>query len=112
MGLMGYSSKFVGKSSERISTSFVWIFFDGKVGLKALNDSSITLIPKKLDPETTSDFQPISLLNSCIKLITKNLANRLQKWILQPIHTNKYGFLLGLLNTSISVSRRVEKLSF
>lgn len=42
---------------------------------------------------TASDFRPISLLNFSIKIITKLLANRLQKVILQLIHKNQYGFL-------------------
>ena len=37
---------------------------------------------------------PISVLNSVLKIITKFLANRLQKIILKKIvHKNQYGFL-------------------
>lgn len=39
------------------------------------------------------DFRPISLLNTCIKLITKLLADRLQTIILQLVHQNQYGFI-------------------
>jgi hypothetical protein len=42
---------------------------------------------------STNDSKPISLLNFSIKIITKLLANRLQKMILKPIHTNQNGFL-------------------
>lgn len=42
---------------------------------------------------TANDFRPISLLNCCLKIITKLLANRLQKIILQLVHINQYGFL-------------------
>jgi hypothetical protein len=51
------------------------------------------LIPKILSPEGPNDFRPISLLNICLKLITKILANRLQEKILQLVHVNQYGFL-------------------
>ena len=40
-----------------------------------------------------NDFRPISLLNSSIKLLTKLLAERLQKIILQLLHGNQYGFI-------------------
>jgi hypothetical protein len=44
-------------------------------------------------PTCANDFRPISLLNSVIKIITKLLANRLQKIILKLVHKNQYGFL-------------------
>jgi mannosylglycoprotein endo-beta-mannosidase len=42
-----------------------------------VNPSLITLIPKKGDTETLSDFRPISLIHSLTKLFTKVLARRL-----------------------------------
>jgi hypothetical protein len=58
-----------------------------------LNESFITLVPKKNNPETVNDFRPISLLNSSIKLLTKILAERLQAVILHLLHANQYGFI-------------------
>jgi hypothetical protein len=68
-------------------------FWEGKVNLQSINDSFITLIPKTNSPEGPNDYRPISLLNSCLKLLTKLLANRLQEKILALVHTNQYGFL-------------------
>jgi hypothetical protein len=51
------------------------------------------LIPKISNPSKVSDFRALSLLNSSINLITKLLANRLPKVILQVIHQNQYEFL-------------------
>jgi hypothetical protein len=68
-------------------------FWDCSINLQSINDSFITLIPKILSPEKPNDFRPISLLNICLKLITKILANRLQYVILQLVHTNQDGFL-------------------
>jgi hypothetical protein len=50
-------------------------------------------VPKTDNPSMVGDFRPISLLNSTFKIITKLLAERLQKVILRLIHKNQYGFL-------------------
>ena len=63
-------------------------FYDGKLDLHILNSGFSTLIPKSYSPETANDYMPITLLNYCLKLITKLLANRLQKVILKIIHKN------------------------
>jgi retron-type reverse transcriptase len=68
-------------------------FYDGNLNLESINSSFITLIPKVDNPLHPSDFRPISLLNTVLKVITKLLANRLQKIILQLVHKNQYGFL-------------------
>jgi hypothetical protein len=55
--------------------------------------SYISLIPKKDTPITINEYRPISLLNSSVRLLTKLLANRLQKVITRLIHKNQYGFI-------------------
>jgi retron-type reverse transcriptase len=55
----------------------------------------ITLIPKVPTPEGIGDYRPITLLNCMLKLITKLLADRLQKIVLKIVHKNQYGFLKG-----------------
>ena len=70
-------------------------FHAGTLNLQSINDGLITLIPKNGSPSTVNDYRPITLLNCCLKLITKLLANRLQKVILQIIHRNQYGFIRG-----------------
>lgn len=57
-------------------------FHQGTVNLQSINYSYITLIPKTDSAATPSEFRPISLLNCTLKIITKLLANRLQKVIL------------------------------
>jgi retron-type reverse transcriptase len=61
--------------------------------LESINSSFITLIPKVENTTSPSDFRTISLLNSVLKILTKLLANRLQKIILKLVHNNQYGFL-------------------
>jgi retron-type reverse transcriptase len=68
-------------------------FFDNRVNLAPINGSFLVLVPKCSNPTTVNDFRPISLLNCCVKMITKLLAERLQKIILKIIHKNQYGFI-------------------
>ena len=44
------------------------------------------LIPKTNSPKIVNDYRLITLLDCCLKLLTKLLANRLQHVILQLIH--------------------------
>lgn len=60
---------------------------------QSINGSYISLIPKKKTPVLVSDYRPISLLNTSIKLIAKLLADRMQEVILSLVHQNQYGFI-------------------
>lgn len=68
-------------------------FYNGNINIKSINYSFITLIPKIDAPITPDDFRPISLLNCTLKILTKLLANILQRVILKLVHLNQYGFL-------------------
>jgi retron-type reverse transcriptase len=70
-------------------------FFNHDMCLQSINGSYITLIPKVENPVKVGNFRPISLLNNSIKLLTKFLANRLQRVILKAVHQNQYGFIKG-----------------
>jgi retron-type reverse transcriptase len=94
----GFSGLFYKKCWNLIKKDFYTLcqdFYNLSVDLRSINSSFITLVPKKENPETVSDFRPISLLNTSMKIITKILSNRLQKVILSVIHRNQYGFLQG-----------------
>ena len=70
-------------------------FHAGDLNLQSINDGLNTLIPKNGSPTIVNDYRPITFLNSCLKLITKLLANRLQKVILRIIHRHQYAFIKG-----------------
>lgn len=92
----GFNTDFIKRCWPIIKYDFYALcqaFFDGDVCLESINGSYITLIPKSDGPISASDFRPISLLNISVKIITKFLANRLQKVIRSLVHTNQYGFI-------------------
>ena len=61
--------------------------------MEGINTSFITLVPKKLNPETVNDYRPISVMNISPKLIAKLLADKLQIVIRDLVHKNQYGFI-------------------
>lgn len=92
----GFNGMFFKKCWPLIKGDFYKLcedFYNGTVSLESINNSYITLVPKVNNPETLNDFRAISLLNSSLKLLTKILAERLQKIILKLIHANQYGFI-------------------
>jgi len=95
-GPNGFSNEFIKKWWNHIKGDFYdlcWAFQENNICLQSVNSSLITLVPKIQSPTCLSDFRRISLLNGSLKLITKLLANRLQKVIIPLIHKNQYGFI-------------------
>ena len=70
-------------------------FHKGNLDITSISEGYITLILKISSPEIVNDYRPITLLNYCLKIVTKILANHLQKVILKIMHRNQYGFLKG-----------------
>ena len=92
----GFTGLFLKRCWSILKEDFMQLvneFYEGRCNLECINTSLITLVPKKLSLEVVGDFRPISLTSTCLKFLTKLLANRLQKVILRCIHCNQYGFL-------------------
>jgi hypothetical protein len=92
----GFNGDFLKRCWPMVANDYYELcqgFFDGTICMQSINGSRIVLVPKKDNPTKIGDFRPISLLNSSVKLLTKILANRLQKIILKIIHKNQYGFI-------------------
>ncbi|CAA7028173.1 unnamed protein product [Microthlaspi erraticum] len=60
-------------------------------------NSTLVLIPKTTNASSTSDFRPISCLNTAYKVISKLLANRLQGILSKVISNPQSAFMLGRL---------------
>lgn len=92
----GFNAAFLKAGWDIIAPDFyklITYFHSGSINMQSINYSYITLIPKRDSAITPGDFRPISLLNCTLKILTKLLANRLQKIILTLVHENQYGFL-------------------
>jgi hypothetical protein len=76
----GFNGFFVKKCWHVIKEDFYKLcddFFHGSLCIDSINSSFVTLVPKVNNPETVSDYRPISLLNCSLKILTKLLADRL-----------------------------------
>lgn len=66
-----------------------------------LRQAAITLIPKKgKDPLQCASYRPISLLNVDYKILSKQLAARLEKLLPQIINSDQTGFILNRHSSS------------
>ena len=59
-----------------------------KVDLSLVNSAYIALVSKKENPKTPNDFEPISLMSMWIKVLTKILANGVQRVIIPIVSVN------------------------
>ncbi|KAL9690833.1 hypothetical protein QQ045_011244 [Rhodiola kirilowii] len=66
---------------------------------RGMNDTLITLIPKKKSPITFNEFRPIRLCIVAMKIITKDLANRLKEVLNDCISASQSAFIPGRLIT-------------
>lgn len=74
-------------------TAAVAEFFSSGKLLKQWNATSLVLIPKIANAESTSDFRPISCLNTVYKVISKLLSARLQSLLQKVISNSQSAFM-------------------
>lgn len=99
----GFSFAFLKKYWDLVGNDFyfsikyfeMYMCFD-----KGSNSSFLKLVPKIHDPNTISDFQPISLIGCLYKTIAKVLAERLKKVVLMVVSSSQTTFSL---KTNISL---------
>lgn len=91
---MGFFKQMWEVVKSYIFTSVVRFFREGLLP-PGLNSSFIALVPKIEGACKVTDFRPISLLNSCMKLITKILALRLGRVMHNLVSSTQSGFIKG-----------------
>jgi hypothetical protein len=81
---------------EDISVKAVGWFVsaDGR-GFDRVNEAFITLLPKRDGAVDIGDFRPISLIHSLAKIISKAMASRLSKPLLELVDHNQSAFVKG-----------------
>ena len=77
--------------------------FNSDKMLTKVNHTFVTLVPKSANAALLSDFRLISCCNTLYKLLSKFLANRLQKVIGELISKNQSAFLKGRLISEVSL---------
>jgi hypothetical protein len=95
-GLDGFNNEFFKRCWHIIKQDIYNLatgFSSSEVCLRSINRSFLTLIPKVDSPSRVTDYRPISLLNTSIKILTKILENRLHPFIIGLVHKNQYGFI-------------------
>lgn len=96
----GYSTEFFIYSWSVIGpevTEAIQEFFRSGCLLKQWNSASLVLISKIPNASLTTDFRPISCLNTVYKVISKLLASRLKDILPLMISNSQSAFLLGRL---------------
>lgn len=78
-------------------TEAVREFFSSGRILQQWNATTLVLIPKFSNASRTTDFRPISCLNTMYKVIAKLLSSRLQKLLSHVISSSQSAFLPGCL---------------
>ncbi|XP_020270783.1 uncharacterized protein LOC109845967 [Asparagus officinalis] len=84
-------------------------FYTGKL-LGTFNSTSITLVPKILNPRSPSDYRPISCCNCVYKVISKIIAARIQNVIGYLIDDAQSAFVKGrLISNNILLAHELLK---
>ena len=72
----------------------IWTQSRDKIG-GSTNSTFLALIPKERNPSSIKKHRTICLCNSCYKILTKIISNRLKKVIPLIISENQGGFIAG-----------------
>lgn len=69
--------------------------FEGEDFPEGVNDTLISLIPKKPHPELITQFRPASLCNTSYELVTKILVERMRAFLDDHISPYQSSFIPG-----------------
>ncbi len=113
LGPDGFNMRFYQKFWETIKEDLMCIFqelYDGNLNSGPMDYSFLCLIPKKEGAVTANDFRPISLINGVQKIISKVLANRLERVMDDIISPSQAAFLKNryILDSFITASEIIS----
>ena len=95
----GFTAEFLracrGTIKGDICTAFDNIFSMNGCGFQKLNQALITLLPKKADASSLSDYRPFSLIHLVAKLFAKVLSLRISPRMASLVSTNQSAFIAG-----------------
>ncbi|KAF8733041.1 hypothetical protein HU200_015400 [Digitaria exilis] len=93
----GFTVEFYGAAwriiKHDIMRAFEFFYATNRGQLHRLNGAFVTLLPKKPDARTPSDYRPISLIHSFAKLVAKVLANSLAPSLHTLVSINQSAFI-------------------
>ncbi|KAL0442468.1 UNVERIFIED_CONTAM: putative mitochondrial protein [Sesamum latifolium] len=72
-------------------------FLNRRIIPNGFNNTNIVLIPKCKQPQSLSQYRPISLCNVVYKIASKAIANRLKPWLDRIISPSQSAFVPGRL---------------
>lgn len=102
MGLQLFYQKLWPLVGETIVNAALSIL-NGQGSLKEWNATMITLIPKIHSPTTLKDFRPISLWNTCYKIVSWEITNRFRPILSQILDSFQSAFILDKLIMDIFI---------
>lgn len=97
-GVDGLHVKFFQSQWDIVSSSVHHVVsdaFTGKNFDQSINNTFLVLVPKVNNPETISQYRPISLCLVICKIITKTLVNRLKSIMSKLTSPNQVSFVSG-----------------
>ncbi|XP_020269403.1 uncharacterized protein LOC109844697 [Asparagus officinalis] len=109
----GYSASFFESTWNIISADMIKVvqeFFSSGKLLGSLNTTTITLIPKVLNPSSPSEFRPISCCNCVYKVISKVITARIQKVTGYLVNDAQCAFVKGrIISNNILLAHELVK---
>lgn len=98
LGFDGYNFKFIREMWGLVQDDiyeFVLDFFNSSSSARSINVTWVTLIPKRVDPQSIDYYRPICMVGALYKTISKLLSFRLKVVISPLINESQRAFVMN-----------------